>query len=457
MNEKLDPKMTGKELLLTVLRNEPAPAVPWVPYTGVHVGLLKNYTATEVLNDSGKLFESLMAANELYDPDGQPVVFDLQLEAEILGCELIWADKTPPSVATHPLANRSEVPDIVLEPKDGRLPIVLDAMKRMKKEVGDYTALYGLACGPLTLASHLRGTELFMDMIRHPDSLHNLIAYCTQIAKRMSEFFIDAGMDVIAIVDPLISQISQNHFDQFFSESFTEIFDAIGSQGVFSSFFVCGDATKNIEVMCKTNPDSIAVDENINMVNAKEITDRYNIAIAGNIPLTTKMLLGNQQDNMKFVVDFLDSLDHHNLILAPGCDMPYDVPIENVVGVVQAVRDPKNTRKIIENYQAPEIDTSSVVIPDYENLEKPLIEVFTLDSDTCAACTYMLGAAQRVANELEGEVDLIEYKFTKPENVARIVKMGIQNLPSILINGELKYSSIIPSNAELIQEIKRCM
>ena len=453
MNDKLDRKMTGKELLLTVLRNEPAPAVPWVPYTGVHVGMLKGYTATEILNDADKLFESLIAANELYDPDGQPIVFDLQLEAEILGCDLIWADKNPPSVATHPLATRSQVPDIVLEPKDGRLPIVLDTMKRMKKAVGDRTALFGLACGPLTLASHLRGTELFMDMIRHPDSLHELIAYCTQTAKRMSEFFIDAGMDVIAIVDPLISQISQKHFEQFFSEPYTEIFEAIGSQDVFSSFFVCGDATKNIEVMCKTNPDSIGVDENINMVKAKAITDQYNIAIAGNIPLTTKMLLGNQQDNMKFVVDFLDSIDHHNLILAPGCDMPFDVPIENVVGVVQAVRDTENTRKMLANYQSPEIDTSSVVIPDYENLEKPLIEVFTLDSDTCAACTYMMGAAQRVVDELEGQVDLVEYKFTKQENVARIVKMGIQNLPTILINGELKYSSIIPSNDEFIQEI----
>ena len=449
--------LTGKDLLLKVLRHEQVETVPWVPYTGVHVGLLKGFTATEVLTDADKLFESLIASNELYDPDGQPIVFDLQLEAEIFGCELIWADKTPPSVATHPLSNRNEIPEKILEPTDGRLPIVLDVMKRMKAAVGDHTALFGLACGPLTLASHLRGTELFMDMIRHPDSLHDLIDFCTQTAIRMSEYFVDAGMDVIAIVDPLISQISQMHFEQFFSKSYTEIFDMVRSWNVFSSFFVCGDATKNIEVMCKTGPDSIAVDENINMVLAKQITDQYNITLAGNIPLTTKMLLGNQQDNMKFVVDFLDEIDHHNLILAPGCDMPYDVPIENVVAVVQAVRDTDNTRKILENYQAPEIDTSSVVLPDYEFLEKPLIEVFTLDSDTCAACTYMVGAAERVTKELAGQVDMVEYKFTKPENVARIVKMGIQNLPSILINGEVKYSSIIPNNEEFIQEIQKLL
>ena len=454
MSEIKPEKMSGRDLLLAVLRHEQAPAVPWVPYTGVHVAMLKGYTATEILTDADKLCESLMTAKELYDPDGMPVVFDLQIEAEILGCELLWADNNPPSVGTHPLADRNEIPSKIIEPTDGRLPVILKAMEKMKKEVGDTTALFGLACGPLTLASHLRGTELFMDMVRNPDSLFNLIDFCVQTAKRMSEFYIQAGMDVIAMVDPLISQISPKHFNQFFAEGFSDIFSFIGSQNAFSSFFVCGDATKNIEVMCKTAPDSIAVDENINMVSAKEITDRFNITIAGNIPLTTKMLLGSQQDNMKFVVDMLDEIDHHNFILAPGCDMPFDVPVENVVGVVQAVRDTENTKKMLENYEAPEIDTSKVVIPDYENLEKPLIEVFTLDSDTCAACTYMMGAANRVANEMEGQVDLVEYKFTKPENVARIVKMGITNLPAIFINGELRYSSIIPSNQEFIDVVK---
>ena len=32
-------------------------------------------------------------------------------------------------------------------------------------------------------------------------------------------------------------------------------------------------------------------------------------------------------------------------------------------------------------------------IADYEHLDRPLIEVFTLDSATCAACTYMMDAA----------------------------------------------------------------
>ena len=52
-----------------------------------------------------------------------------------------------------------EIPDIKITRDSGRIPLVLDVTRRIKKAVGDRTALYGLFCGPYTLASHLRGTN----------------------------------------------------------------------------------------------------------------------------------------------------------------------------------------------------------------------------------------------------------------------------------------------------------
>ena len=453
-------KLSKKDLVFAVLRREHVDAVPWVPFAGVHAGSLRGYSACEVLTDKNKLIESLLEVNRQYDPDGQPVVFDLQIEAEILGCELAWAEKAPPSVVTHPLAYETFVPSHLPERKDGRLPIVLDAMREMKTLTGDTTALYGLVTGPLTLASHLRGTEVFMDIFEKPDYLKELIAFCTCVTVRMAEFYRDAGMDVIAIVDPLVSQISSKHFTTFLSAEFTNIFTAVRAMGAFSAFFVCGDATKNIEAMCQTKPDCLAVDENIDLAKAKLITDHYNLVIEGNIPLTTHMLLGTQQDNMKYVLDLIETLSPkgglpQNLIISPGCDMPYDIPPDNVVGIMQAVREPQTARRLVATYQAQELDLDSVSLPDYSTLEKPLVEVFTLDSSICPACGYMLSAAQRACKELDGQVDLMEYRITNPENVARMLKLGIRNLPSILINGELKFSSLIPSNRELVEEIRK--
>jgi uroporphyrinogen decarboxylase len=447
--------MTGKQLILDTLNHIPHDQLPWVPFVGVHAGKLVGYDATEVLTDEAKILEGLSKAIEIYKPDGMPVMFDLQVEAEILGCELVWAKEGPPSVKTHPLEDTDEIPcDCTLPTKDdGRIPLYTSVMRKIKAQYGEEVALYGLICGPFTLASHLRGNNIFMDMFDNDEYTKDLLTYCTKVAKKMAEFYLEAGMDIIAVVDPLVSQISPDHFEEFLTEPFTDLFAHIKGKGGYTSFFVCGNATRNIEVMCKTKPDSISVDENIKMVDAKAITDKYNIVIGGNIPLTTVMLHGTQQDNMKCVIDLIDSLTHDNLIIAPGCDMPYNIPVENTIAAAQCVKEPDKFRDMIKNYEGGFADIE-VELPDYSKLEKPLVEVCTLDSETCAACTYMMDAVNVAHKHFGDKIDVVEYKYVFKEDIARFMKMGVAQLPSIYINGELKYSSIIPNKEELNQEIQ---
>ena len=227
--------------------------------------------------------------------------------------------------------------------KDGRIPLACAVTRRMKEAVGDTTALYGLICGPFTMASHLRGSEIFLDMLMDEQYVKDLVGFCAEVAMRMTDYYLEAGMDVIAVVDPLISQVSPGSIDQLLKEPFTAVFDYIRSKGAYSSFFVCGNATPQLDVMCQCNPDSIAVDENVDFAYGKSVSDKYNIAISGNIPLTTVMLLGTPEDNMKYVVEkLIDRIpDHRNMIISPGCDMPYDVPPENTIACANAVKTPE--------------------------------------------------------------------------------------------------------------------
>jgi uroporphyrinogen decarboxylase len=448
--------MTGRERVLRTIEGKSTDKLPWVPFAGVHAGKLLGYGAKKVSTDVDALVQAALEVNRLYHPDGQPIMFDLQIEAEILGCDMVWSDDGPPSVASHPLADTTEIPTRMPKADEGRLSMELEATLRLKKEIGETTALYGICCGPFTLASHLRGTEIFMDMMLQPEYVHELLAYANKVAKTVSGYLIDAGIDVVAVTDPLISQISPAHFVEFMERPFTELFESISAKGAKSSFFVCGNATMNIEPMCKTKCDSLSVDENVNLANAKKITDTYGITIGGNIPLTSVMLFGNQQDNMKTVVDLIDSVTPGRLILSPGCDMPYDVPVENAIAVEHAVHETESVRAMVANYQSKDIEFTGE-LPDYEHLEKPLVEVFTLDSATCAACTYMWAAAQDAVKSMDTEVDLIEYKYTVPQNIARCRKIGVKQLPSIYINGKLAFSSIIPSREELVKRIKEVL
>jgi uroporphyrinogen decarboxylase len=448
----------GRQLLFDALDHKPTERVPWVPFAGVHAGLLKGHSAREVLTDPDKLVESLVEVNKIYRPDGMPVTFDLQTEAEVLGCDLLWAEDAPPSVTTHPLEGTDDVPTRLPTAGDGRVGMVMDVTRRMKALVGEQTALYAIICGPFTLAAHLRGNGIFRNMIKSPDYVKELMAYTTRVVNAMTDLYVAAAADVIAVTDPLVSQVSPKHFRSLLAEGFTDVFDHIRAAGARSAFFVCGDATRQIEEMCLTGPDSISVDENVDLVEAKKVTDRYNVTIGGNIPLTTVMLYGNQQDNIKCALDLIDSVeDKRNFILSPGCDMPYAVPIENTVGVAEAVLNTEQARVLVENYEASDTMDEDVELPDYDALSTPLVEAFTLDSATCAACTYMWGAV-KVAKEKYGDaIDAVEYKYSRREDIPRIKKVGVKQLPSVYINGELKWSSIIPSEDEFYAEIDKAL
>ena len=122
--------MTGRERVLQTIAGQVADSLPWVPFTGVHAGKLLGYDAKKVSIDVEALVASAFEVNRLYHPDGQPVMFDLQIEAEVLGCELVWSEDGPPSVKTHPLAETVDIPSRIPLPEEGRISMHLEAISR---------------------------------------------------------------------------------------------------------------------------------------------------------------------------------------------------------------------------------------------------------------------------------------------------------------------------------------
>jgi len=90
--------MNGKDRVLNAFKCKETDRIPWVPFVGCHGASLLDVPAHEYLKSEELIFQGVSKAIEQYKPDGIPVMFDLQLEAEILGCELKWADDNPPAV-----------------------------------------------------------------------------------------------------------------------------------------------------------------------------------------------------------------------------------------------------------------------------------------------------------------------------------------------------------------------
>jgi uroporphyrinogen decarboxylase len=445
--------MQGKELIKAVIQLKQTDRVPWVPFVGVHGGLLTGTDAQTYLTSADRMTEGISKAVELYRPDGIPVIFDLQLEAEILGCQLKWAAGTPPSVISHPLAEGKTIGELSLPgPNDGRIPIVVETTRRLREKFPEL-ALYGLITGPFTLALHLLGTDIFLKMFEDPGEIAEIMEFCTSVGIRMSEYLINAGCDVIALVDPMTSQIDPGNFLEFVTPCAKKIFSYIREKDRLSSFFVCGHAQQNIEVMCGCRPDNISIDENIPLEYVKEIALRNGISFGGNMRLTVVLLMGSEDDARQEAVTCLDRGGNKGFILSPGCDIPMETPPANLIAVTELVHDPY-MQQVVRALENSESRTEILNMNDYGQSDKVIVDIITLDSESCAPCQYMVEAVKRVAPHFEGVVEWREHAIKKMEAVTFMSSLMVKNIPTICIDGKIAFVSKIPPQNQLIQAIQ---
>jgi hypothetical protein len=81
---------------------------------------------------------------------------------------------------------------------------------------------------------------------------------------------------------------------------------------------------------------------------------------------------------------------------------------------------------------------------------KIVIDVLTLDSVQCAACGYMTEAVAALPREIQDEIVYKEWSIKNKEGIGKFLEMKGRVLPTIAIQGDLLFESIIPQYEELI-------
>ncbi|MBU2604203.1 MAG: hypothetical protein KKA32_18905 [Actinobacteria bacterium] len=284
----------GKQAVLDAYQGKYTPVVPWVPYVGVHGAYLIGETATTVLQDADLLAKAVVNAAARYKADGIPLVFDLAVEAMSMGIEAKWFDDNPPTVIAHPLVDKSlaEANLSIPGPQDGRWPVIIEAGKKAKAQLGD-VALIGLACGPLTLASHLRGAKIFTDMVKKPELAMEIMEFAAKVTAESARIYAEEiGCDIVALVEPVGSQVRPETYDKFVIPACQEAIDKIHGADKVSALYICGDATKIVENMMYTGCQCVCVDEQLNMNYVRDGAMKYGRGFGGNLKLTLALSLG---------------------------------------------------------------------------------------------------------------------------------------------------------------------
>jgi len=87
--------------------------------------------------------------------------------------------------------------------------------------------------------------------------------------------------------------------------------------------------------------------------------------------------------------------------------------------------------------------------------EKIRIDVLTLDSVQCAACGYMMESIAALPDDVQSMIEYTEWSIKNKEGIGKFMELKGKVLPTICIEGDCVFESIIPQYEELIDEMAK--
>jgi len=87
--------------------------------------------------------------------------------------------------------------------------------------------------------------------------------------------------------------------------------------------------------------------------------------------------------------------------------------------------------------------------------DKINIDVLTLDSVQCAACGYMMESIAALPEDVQNMIVYKEWSIKNKDGVGKFIELKGKVLPTICIEKDLVFESIIPQYEELIDEMAK--
>jgi [methyl-Co(III) methanol-specific corrinoid protein]:coenzyme M methyltransferase len=271
------------------------------------------------------------ACHEIGGIESVRVPFDINIEAEAMGCETRFGDDSTMPPMSRPMHksdyDKIKAPDPL---RDGRMPEVLEAIQRLKEKTGGEVPLIAAFGTPFELLSTtLDFEDITLSLIDDPGFLEAQLEKMTGIAMRYGEAIEKAGPDVLMLVDGTSQTIGPNYYERF-SYPFTKAL--VESLGKPTILHVCGNTMGILPMMADTGVTALSVDRPIDIARALEVT-KGRTALVGKISPQTLLQGGREA----IVSETEESLRLGMHVVAPGCGLLPQTPLENLRAYLNTV------------------------------------------------------------------------------------------------------------------------
>lgn len=327
-NQKM---MTPYERVFSRLAGKPVDRIPnlsiLMTFAAKYIG--KRYD--QYVQDYRLLVEGNLRCCQDFEIDMVSVISDPMRETHAFGAKVIFPEDGVP-YSHEPLIKSWKNMDslIIKNPlQEVRLTDRLLAIESYKKLCGQHYPVLGWVEGAFAEACDLHGiTETMNDLYEAPEFIEDLLEICTQQAMIFAEHQIASGADFVGIGDAAASLISPKMYQKYVLPYEKRIIQAIHSKGAKAKLHICGNITNLLPFLPETQADIIDVDYPVNFSNAIQAFGS-SYSACGNFEPSAILFLGEKMDVQTAVKNCV-AVAAKNTMIAPGCEVPRDTPIENL-------------------------------------------------------------------------------------------------------------------------------
>ncbi len=336
--------MTSYERVMTAVALREPDRVPMIPRTRGFSVKYAGFKVRDCFENPDKYVGAQMRLIEDFGFDG---VIDLYsgvpLYNEFLGAELVFKPGGPPSapplfasIKDFKRANRIDLTQI------RRMIDVCRMVEKFKEEVrGDIPTIIGLP-GVFRSAALLRGLQdFYMDLVRNPGFVRDLLDFCLEMTKAYAEMVIGAGADIIFTSNSVASRdcISRKHYEQFVTDDEKNLNAFLKSKGKKIMHHTCGDWSDRFDLVVAEGVDILFASAQADLAELKTAYgDR--ISLMGNVDSVGVMFGGTPEQVEKECMKCIKEAGKGGgFFLSGDCELPPETPVENMKAMERAGRN----------------------------------------------------------------------------------------------------------------------
>ncbi len=290
----------------------------------------------EAHKDPEKMARLAIAGYELGGIECVNIPFDNIVEAEALGCKSRYHEKMHlfPVVIDHPYTKPEDLKmaDNILEL--GRIPIVLQAIRIVREEVGDFLPIVSHVIGPFTLAGELVEIGKFLIWtIKNLDYMKAFLDFSTDFINKFAKAQYRAGSDIVTVADGALApeMVTPDILHKFIKPVLIRIANSLGG---IRLLYIGGKVESMVPFLVECGYDGVSVDETVNIARIKDIVG--DVKILGNISSKKTLTSGSPEEVSAEVKKAIgDGAD----LIEPSCGIPPDAPTINIKAMVEAVKE----------------------------------------------------------------------------------------------------------------------